>query len=60
MSRTAEQREYHAGKERGYRKRRKEEREQAIARLAEAAATLRRHDYSIGQIVDLIVAVESP
>lgn len=58
MKRTPEQREYHAEKERGYRAQRKRDREAAIARFAESAATLRRSGYSVGQLVDLILSVE--
>lgn len=58
MPRTDEEKKYHAKKQRGYRRRDKEEREKALAQLAVAAATLRKAGYTPGQLLDLILAIE--
>lgn len=54
MTRNAEQREYHAAKERSYRAKRIKERDLAIVQIATAAETLRANGYTLGQIVDLL------
>lgn len=56
--RTPEERKYHATKERQYRQRKKNERDLALVRLAEAVSTLRRHGLTVGQLTDLIIEME--
>jgi hypothetical protein len=59
MARTADERAYHARKERQYRSRRSRERDTAIAQLAAAASVLlggpERTRMTVGQIVDIIL-----
>lgn len=55
MSRNAEQKKYHAAKEREYRALRKEDRDLAIETLRHAARRLfDKYGYSLGGIIDLI------
>lgn len=48
---------YHAAQQRKYRRRDKEARERALAQFAAAAAELLKADYTPGQLLDLILAV---
>jgi hypothetical protein len=59
LSRTREQLEYHATQQRKYRQEAKREKEKALANLAAAAATLLKAGYTPGELLDLILAIES-